>query len=73
MKKCIRCNQEMVENLVVMNGGNGYQTVVSVPGIILTELGNIRAAVCTKCGYLETYIDDLENFNKKVDKYCKKV
>ncbi|MDO4607685.1 MAG: nucleic acid-binding protein [Clostridia bacterium] len=64
MKKCIRCNTEMIENLIV-NTNDAMGLSVGEKGLFKKSLGKVSAAVCPKCGYLETYINNPE----KLDKY----
>jgi predicted nucleic-acid-binding Zn-ribbon protein len=60
MRKCIRCETEMIENLKIT-------TLNSAVSIVLKEkhlkpsAAEIEAALCPNCGYLETYIE----FNKR--------
>lgn len=59
MRKCIRCNQEMIENLEINVSSGGYGIDFREKGLFKNSLGRIKCAVCPKCGYLETYIDDI--------------
>ena len=61
MRKCLRCNTAMVEDLVVMVTNGGYGVDVREKGMFKKSLGKIRCAVCPQCGYTETYIDNPEN------------
>ena len=68
MRKCIRCNQDMIENLEINVSSGGYGIDIREKGLFKNSLGKIKCAVCPKCGYLETYIDDLtkiQNLYKK--------
>ncbi len=58
MRKCLRCNIEMVENLEFKVEGGAYGLKVTQQGIFKDNLGKIKCAVCPKCGYTETYIQD---------------
>ena len=60
MRKCLRCDSEMIENLEVMVTNGGYGIDVREKGLFKTSLGRIKCAVCPECGYTETYIDDTE-------------
>lgn len=57
MRKCLRCNEEMIEGLEVKVDGHAYGIKVAETGIFKENLGKIKCAVCPKCGYTETYID----------------
>ena len=63
MRKCLRCECDMIENLSVVSDMNNT-LVVKEKGLLKSSLGNIMCAVCPQCGYVETYIDShrkLEN------------
>lgn len=68
MKKCLRCETTMVENLNVMVTNGGYGIDVRQKGIFKGSLGKIKCAVCPECGYTETYIDNTENIKKLIEK-----
>lgn len=57
MRKCLRCEEEMVENLTVKAGG--YSVIITQHGFLKDSLGKIKCAVCPKCGYAENYIEDM--------------
>lgn len=58
MRKCIRCNVGMVEDLDVKVEGGAYGLKVTQQGIFKGNLGKFKCAVCPECGYTETYIQD---------------
>ncbi|MBQ8472036.1 MAG: nucleic acid-binding protein [Bacilli bacterium] len=64
MRKCLRCESEMLENLEIMVSNGGYGIDVREKGIFKTSLGKIKCAVCPKCGYVENYLEDLEKIKK---------
>ena len=59
MRKCLRCETEMVDNLNVMTS-DAYGVDVREKGLFKGSLGKLKCAVCPECGYVETYIDDTE-------------
>lgn len=68
MKKCLRCNAEMVETLEVKVAGRADGIKVSEYGIFKESLGKLKCAVCPECGYTETYIEDpskIKDLNEK--------
>ena len=69
MRKCLRCESDMIEGLEVMVSNGGYGIDVREKGLFKGILGKIKCAVCESCGYVENYIDDLvkvkENISKK--------
>lgn len=64
MRKCIRCNVEMIEDLDVKVEGSACGLKVTQQGVFKDNLGKFKCAVCPKCGYLETYIQNTSKFNK---------
>lgn len=66
MRKCLRCEAAMVEDLSVMVTNGGYGVDVREKGIFKSSLGKIKCAVCPECGYAETYIDNPESIKKLV-------
>lgn len=68
MRKCLRCEETMIEGLEVKVEGGAYGLKVSETGIFKDNLGKIKCAVCPKCGYLETYIDKPEKVLKIKEK-----
>jgi len=68
MRKCLRCEAAMVEDLSVMVTNGGYGVDVRENGMFKGSLGKIKCAVCPKCGYTETYIDNPESIKKLVAK-----
>lgn len=64
MRKCIRCNAEMVENLEFKVEGRADGIKVTQLGIFKESLGKIKCAVCPECGYTENYIEDTSKIKK---------
>ena len=64
MRKCLRCESDMIEGLGVMVSGGGYGIDVREKGLFKGSLGKIKCAVCKSCGYVENYIEDLEKIKK---------
>ena len=64
MRKCLRCDATMVEDLSVMVTNGGYGIDVREKGIFKTSLGKIKCAVCPDCGYTETYIENPEKIKE---------
>ena len=72
MRKCIRCNIEMIEDLDVKVEGGAYGVKVTqqgIQGIFKENLGKLKCAVCPECGYTETYIQDTSKIKKLVLNY----
>ena len=50
MRKCLRCETEMLEDLVLMVA-NGLAIDVREKGAFKNALAKIKCAVCPECGY----------------------
>ncbi len=68
MRKCLRCDAAMVEDLAVMVTNGGYGIDVRQKGMFKGSLGKIKCAVCSECGFVETYIEETENIKKLIGK-----
>lgn len=66
MRKCIRCNIEMIEDLDVKVEGSAYGLKVTQQGVFKDNLVKINCVVCPKCSYIETYLQDTTKI-KKID------
>lgn len=64
MRKCIKCDVEMVEELDIKVEGAAYGLKVTKQGIFKDNLGKLECAVCPKCGYTEIYIKDTSKIKK---------
>lgn len=64
MRKCIRCNVEMIENLDVKVEGRADGIKITEQGIFKESLGRVKCAVCPECGYAECYIEDTSKVKK---------
>ena len=58
MRKCLRCESAMIEDLEMKVSYGGYGVVVKENGLFKSALGEIVCAVCPQCGYIETYINN---------------
>lgn len=68
MKKCLRCETEMIENLKVMVSNGGYGIDVREKGLLKNSLGKIKVAVCPNCGYIENYLEDTTKIKDLITK-----
>ena len=68
MRKCLRCEATMVEDLSVMVSNGGYGVDVREKGMFKGSLGRIKCAVCPECGYIETYIENPVTIKKLIQK-----
>ena len=64
MRKCIRCEIEMIDGHDVKVEGAAYGLKITKPGIFKENLGMVHAAVCPECGYIEFYLEDTSKIKK---------
>ena len=64
MRKCLRGNTEMVEDLDVKVEGGAYGLKVTQQGIFKDNLGKFKCAVCPECGYSEIYVAEPSKVKK---------
>ncbi len=68
MRKCLRCDTDMVEDLIVMVSNGGYGVDVREKGMFKGSLGKVKCAACPACGYVETYLDSTERLKDLTNK-----
>ena len=70
MRECIRCKTNMIENLDIRESFYGSVLKVTRPdtqgAMRKNVFGSIKAAVCPKCGYIETYLSQLDKIQKEM-------
>ena len=66
MRKCLRCDEVMLEDLDVKVEDAAYGIKITQQGIFKDNLGKIKCAVCPNCGYTEMYIQDTTKIKKLV-------
>ena len=68
MRKCLRCDETMVENYMLKT-----ENLTAIGPVILgtydsilksKNIGKIKAAICPKCGEISIFIDSLDKINK---------
>lgn len=68
MRKCIRCDIEMLEGLDIVEPMHRSMLKVIRPetsGVMpKNNFGNIKAAVCPECGYVELYLSRLDRIQQ---------
>ena len=64
MRKCLKCETQMVEDLAVMVTSGGTGIDVREQGAFKFPLAKIKCAVCPNCGYVETYVDNTDSIKK---------
>ena len=65
MRLCSKCNKEMIEDLNLMGGLHGEKIEVSnrFPKGNSNKI-TVKAAVCSKCGNISFYTNDIKNIQK---------
>ena len=65
MRKCIRCQTEMIEHcdVKIEGGGNGI-VLASGTKVFANRLGMPKVAICPTCGEVSLYIEDVEKLLK---------
>jgi len=66
MRKCLRCETEMVEDLSFMVSNGGYGIDVREKGLFKPAIERIKCAVCPFCGFTETYIENTDKIKNLV-------
>ena len=70
MRKCHRCNTEMIEEyglkISSINAGVASVMLSKGQGVFTSELGKIKAAVCPKCGEVSLYTENKKIREKKI-------
>lgn len=59
MRKCIRCNSEMEEELEIKVDMQGYGISVTRKGIFGKKIVKPQIAVCPRCGEISFFIKDI--------------
>ncbi len=67
MRKCLRCNVEMIEDLDIKVEGSAYGIKITRQGIFKDNLAKLKCSVCPECGYTETYIEDTGKLKKLIN------
>ena len=73
MRKCLRCNCNMIENYDAKVEGGAYGLKITKQGIFKDNLGKVHAAVCPECGYLEFYLEDTKKIKEQVKSRLEKL
>ena len=68
MRKCLRCQTEMVENLNIMVTNGSYSIDVREKGLFKLPLAKVKCAACPTCGHVETYLDNTDGIRELVEK-----
>ena len=61
MRKCLRCENEMAEDFSIIPS-NGVSHIELIKNKDM--MSNFKYAVCSKCGYTEIYVNDIQKVEK---------
>jgi len=64
MRKCVRCNTEMNEEMEIKVDMQGYGISLTRKGIFGKKIVKPQIAVCTNCGEISFFIDDINLLKK---------
>ena len=64
MRKCIRCNNNMIESLDVKVDMQGYGITITHKGVFGGAIQKPKIAVCPSCGEISLYLDDLSKLKE---------
>ena len=65
MRKCLRCQGDMVENCDIKAEGRAYGTIISSgTGIFANRVEKPKVAVCPHCGEISLYVEKTDVFQK---------
>ncbi len=60
MRKCLRCESDMLEGLALYSTDSHWHiTVAELRPLFPKGVGKLCCAACPKCGYTELYIEKL--------------
>ena len=66
MRKCLRCKNDMIENLEVT--ASSYSIDIREKGMFKTCIEKIKCAICPECGYTKLYIANSDKIKKLTKK-----
>lgn len=66
MRKCLRCQTEMVENCAIKVEGVGYGIVMATDDrrLFANRIGKPKIAICPNCGEVSIYVENVENLKQ---------
>lgn len=67
MRKCLRCESDMLEDLSLYSTDSHWRITVVEPRPLFPKgVGKLCCAVCPKCGYTELYIEKLAGEKEEI-------
>lgn len=67
MRKCIRCQSDMVENcsIKIERAGNGIVLTTDDKKLFTHRIGSPKVAICPKCGEVSIYTENIKELQNK--------
>ncbi|HBD65377.1 MAG TPA: nucleic acid-binding protein [Clostridiales bacterium] len=66
MRKCARCQTEMVENCSIKVEGAGYGVVMAIDDkhLFSKRIGKPKVAICPDCCEVSIYVENVKNLDR---------
>jgi len=66
MRKCIRCQTEMVENcsIKIEGAGNGIVMATDDKRLFANRIGKPKVAICPACGEVSIYVENIKDLGR---------
>lgn len=65
MRKCIRCQTNMIENCSIKVEGGAYGIVMATgERVFANRIGKPKVAICPNCGEVSIYIENVDELTK---------
>ena len=63
MRKCLRCETEMIENYSIKIEGAAYGIVIATDDkrLFANRIGKPKVAICPNCGEVSIYVENTKN------------
>lgn len=63
MRKCLRCEGEMIENCSIKIEGAAYGIVMATDDkrLFANRIGKPKVAICPNCGEVSIYVENTSN------------
>lgn len=66
MRKCIRCDAEMIENcsIKIEGAGNGIVMATDDKRLFANRIGKPKVAICPACGEVSIYVENTTDLGR---------
>lgn len=67
MRKCLRCQTDMIENCAIKIEGAGYGIVMATDDkrLFAHRIGKPKVAICPNCGEVSVYIENVDGLKQR--------